>query len=208
MVTDIHVPNVCGTKYCVFDFEATGIDHESEYITQIGAVIVDNMQIMQRNTFDCLVRPPKKIPSKIEAYTSITNNMVMSAPDFSEVFWSFREFVGDAVMVAQCGFEFDYALLDNECMRNNCPRMVNQRLDTKVMYAAIHGDEDATFSTDYLIQKYAVKKEDLRRHSAIGDSIAVARILCEILKEMDALGFHDLDVVDLLHIKKYIPNDL
>lgn len=117
-VTDIQVKNVLERSFCVFDLEATGIDYNNEQITQIGAIFVDKHGILYKNTFESFVKPLKPIPAEIERFTSITNSMVADAPAFPETFESFKGFIEDSILIAQCGFEYTYALLDNECFRH------------------------------------------------------------------------------------------
>lgn len=50
-VSDLLIKNIHSQRFCVFDFEATGINHETEHITQIGAVIVENNEIIEDRTF-------------------------------------------------------------------------------------------------------------------------------------------------------------
>nr|WP_225445709.1 exonuclease domain-containing protein [Paenibacillus arenosi] len=67
-VAGVSIINFRAQRYCVFDFEATGIHHETEYITQIGAVIIENNQILHKKTFTTYVKSPKPIsdyPSSI-----------------------------------------------------------------------------------------------------------------------------------------------
>ena len=65
-------------EFCVFDTETTGLDPGCEYLTEIGAVLVRDGQVVDE--FDTFVKPPKPITPKITELTGITNEMVADAP--------------------------------------------------------------------------------------------------------------------------------
>ncbi|MGG4345800.1 3'-5' exonuclease [Paenibacillus lautus] len=122
-VSGLAVSDILKQRYCVFDFEATGINHDTEHIIQIGAVIIENGRILETSTFTSYVRPVKPIPEAIERLTGIYNAYVERAPRFNEVYSGFIEFIKDSVLVTHAGYEFDMPLLRNECKRFNLPMM-------------------------------------------------------------------------------------
>ncbi|MBP2898939.1 3'-5' exonuclease, partial [Escherichia coli] len=70
-LADINIKNLQGQKYCVFDLEATGPNENEDYITQIGAILID-CSGRAVNTFDTLIKPLKPIPEVIERLTGIS----------------------------------------------------------------------------------------------------------------------------------------
>ena len=54
-VSELLIENIHARKFCVFDFESTGINHETEHITQIGAVIIENNEMQEE--FKTFVKP-------------------------------------------------------------------------------------------------------------------------------------------------------
>ncbi len=207
-INEISIRNLLKNRYCVFDLEATGLDYNNEYIIQIGAVMVENGKVNYDKTYDTYVKSPIDISSKIEKLTSINNDMIRNAPTFREIHESFKSFVGDSILVAQCGFEFDFPLLQSECKRNNLDGFANMMIDTKLLFANLHSKNDNTFSTDYLLDYYGVDKNDVIRHTALGDSILIGRILQKILSEYTLKGICDLDISKSIEIKKFVPQPL
>ena len=91
---DDMVPCVYGVKdqpldgeFCVFDTETTGLDPGVEYLTEIGAVIIRNGEVVEE--FDTFVKPGKPITPKITELTGITNEMVADAPSEKEALEAF-----------------------------------------------------------------------------------------------------------------------
>ena len=150
------------------------------------------------------MKSPKPIPENIERLTHIRNGDLETAPEFKDVIGKFLRFAGDdAILVAQCGFEYDFELLQNELKRNRLGCLNHMKMDTKVLFAAIHPELDETFSTDFLLRYYNIKSDDVPRHDALGDRILIARILCAILQEYKQKNVRDLLIGHELAIRKF-----
>ena len=96
-------------EFCVFDTETTGLDPGCEYLTEIGAVLVRDGQVVDE--FDTFVKPPKPITPKITELTGITNEMVADAPTEGEALQAFLDFAGGRVLVAHNANGFDIRFL-------------------------------------------------------------------------------------------------
>jgi DNA polymerase-3 subunit epsilon len=190
-------------RYVVFDLEATGPEPAADSVTQIGAVKVGD----DDGAFESLVRPWKPIPEKIEQLTGITNAGVDGAPGFAKVFERFRVFCGDAVLVTQCGYEYDFPLLDQECDRAGLARLANVRLDTKAIFALLHPQRTETFSTNFLSDYYGIDRSEFKRHDALGDAQMIDRIFRAELKEAKSMGIDAL-ATHGLKIKRFVPPPL
>ncbi len=101
-------------EYVVVDLETTGGRAEYHRVTEIGAVKIRNGVIV--DTFETLLDPARRIPSKITRLTGITNEMVEGKPGFAEVADDLESFLGEAIFVAH-SVNFDYGFLRREFER-------------------------------------------------------------------------------------------
>ena len=82
------------------------------------------------------------------------------------------------MLIAQCGFEYDFELPENEIARNNLESLTKMKMDTKVLFAALHPEiKNTTFSTDFLLKYYNINQTDVQRHRALGDSLLISILL-------------------------------
>lgn len=191
-------------RFVVFDVESTGIDHRSESITQIGAVAVYDTGPSDSEIFKSLVRPRKPIPPKIMKLTGISNLQVASARDFQAVWPEFISFCKDSVLVTQCGYEFDFPIVEEECARAGLPLPGNERLDTKVLFALLHPERTENFSTNFLADYYRIDRTQFQRHDALGDAKLISRIFLGELQELRARGVDSLRADSAIRIKRFV----
>lgn len=99
-------------EFVVLDIETTGFSPaKGGRIIEIGAVKVVDGKVV--DTFSTFVNPQLKIPKKITELTSITNEMVETAPVIGKVLLDFKEFLGDRVVVAHNAlFDWNRFLVD------------------------------------------------------------------------------------------------
>ncbi len=190
-------------SYWVFDVEATGIDAATEQVTQIGGVRVAGSQADFTSTFVSYVRPNKPIPQKIQTLTGITPEQTETAPVFAEAFPRFLERCRGHILVTQCGYEFDYPLLETECRRCGLIFPDFIRLDTKAFFAFLHPELDQTFSTDFLVSYYALDTAGLNRHDALGDALLTSLIFCAELADARKQGLTAIKLAQPITIKRF-----
>lgn len=208
MVNNISIESFVNKKFCVFDLEGTGLDCENDNIIQFGAVIVDDKGINNNKNFERFVKPSKLIPNKIENLTGITNKMVEDACSFDEVFQEFQQFSNDCILVAQCGYEYDFRILRSECKRRGLKYGKYIEIDTKILFTFLHPELNDTYSTNFLLNYYSIDVSGLKRHTALDDSIIIAHILVNMLKEFKNKLISDLIILSPIEIKKFIPYPL
>lgn len=96
-------------SYVTFDLETTDNDPSSCDVVEIGAAKVIDGAIADR--FRALVRPNRPIAPGAAKQHGYTEADVRDAPGFREVWPAFRAFVGDDILVAHNGQQFDVPVL-------------------------------------------------------------------------------------------------
>ncbi|MDO4326984.1 MAG: PolC-type DNA polymerase III [bacterium] len=178
--------------YVVFDIETTGFSAVQDKIIEIGAVKVVDGKITEK--FSTFVNPKVPIPFEIEKLTSITDEMVMSAPTIEEVLPKFLEFSKGAVMVAhnasfdmgfifqnarQQGFSINPTILDTVAIgRILLPTLNNYKLHT-------------------VAKALNVSLEN--HHRAVDDAGATAEIFAAFVKMLRERGIENLDELNNLN---------
>jgi DNA polymerase-3 subunit epsilon/ATP-dependent DNA helicase DinG len=111
------------------DIETTGLNPESDGITEIGAVRFKGDRV--EDEWHSLVNPGQRIPAHITRLTGITDAMVRNAPSIHEVIDELAYFVGDAPVLGH-NVRFDLSFLRRyDILRENDP------LDTYEMAAVL-----------------------------------------------------------------------
>jgi DNA polymerase-3 subunit alpha (Gram-positive type) len=132
----------------IFDLETTGFSPELERITEIGAVKLINLEVVEE--FHTLVNAGKHIEEQTAALNGITDETVADAPNEAEALAMFRRFAGNAVLLAhnadfdtgflrsgyaRCGLDYDYYAADTvKLCRAAAPGVKSHRLDAMAKY--------------------------------------------------------------------------
>ena len=91
--------------YVAFDLETTGLNVDTDYIIEIGALKVKDGKVCER--FMEFVKPQAPISPMITNITGITNEMVAGARNTCDVIRDFVEFCEDFVLIGH-NIMFDY----------------------------------------------------------------------------------------------------
>ena len=180
--TDLH-----HSAFVTVDLEATGCCPGSNSIIEIGAARIENGAVVA--TFSRLVRPTEAIPPTIVGLTGITDAMVAEAPRMSEVIWAFREFAGDAYIIAH-NHRFDLGFLDYEAELAWGSPFRRPVLDTVTLAKRLH-PEIGKQNLALLSQIYEISAKP--NHRAAEDALATAQIFLHMVEELAARSVRTVD---------------
>jgi DNA polymerase III epsilon subunit family exonuclease len=112
------------TTLVAFDLETTGLSPVKDEIIEIGAVkfsfhkVGERMEILEKGTFQSLVKPDRHIPEEATRVNHITDAMVQDAPVAKDVLPNFLRFCGQSsLLVAHNGHAFDAPFLREACKK-------------------------------------------------------------------------------------------
>ena len=171
--------------YVVFDLETTGFSPIKDKIIEIGAVKVENGEITDK--FSTFVNPKVPIPFKITNLTSITDEMVMEAPDIETILPQFLEFVGDAVLVAH-NASFDVSFIEQNCRYQDITPDFTS-VDTVAM-ARILLPTLSKFKLNVVANALHISLEN--HHRAVDDAGATAEIFVKFVEMLRARNIKTL----------------
>lgn len=115
------------TSFVAVDTETTGLDFDLCNIIEIGAVKVENGQII--DSFKTLIKVDEKLPPFIVHLTGISDEMLVDAPLLNEVMADFDAFVGDSILLAH-NASFDINFLYTAYERTLGKPLSNDYVDT------------------------------------------------------------------------------
>ncbi|BCJ85301.1 PolC-type DNA polymerase III [Effusibacillus dendaii] len=170
------------TSYIVFDTETTGLNAAENTLIEIAAVKMKGMEILEEWT--TLIDPETEITPKITELTGITNEMVKGQPKLAEALPKFREFVGEAVLVAH-NAEFDLGFISACAARIGMQPWTNPVLDTLPLARKLYPSEK-NYRLKTLTQKFGV--ELVNHHRALDDTVATAKVFQHMLKDVKQRG--------------------
>ncbi len=171
--------------YVVFDLETTGFSPIKDKIIEIGAVKVEQGKITEK--FSTFVNPRVPIPFKITQLTSITDEMVLDAPDIETVLPEFLAFAGDAVLVAH-NASFDVSFIEQNCRYQDIvPDFTS--VDTVAM-ARILLPTLSKFKLNVVANALHISLEN--HHRAVDDAGATAEIFVKFIEMLRDRGITDL----------------
>ena len=177
-------------RYIIFDLETTGLSAATERIIEIGAVKVENGEILE--SFDLFVDPEKAITPEITRLTSITNEMVAGAPKEAEALEQFFRFCDGCDILVAHNADFDMGFLRaaiRRCGREEDP----VQIDTLVMARAMY-PELKKHKLDTIAERLGVTQK--HHHRADDD----ARVLAEIFLKMVQKLVEDAEITKVMDI--------
>ena len=180
--------------FVVFDIETTGLSPHSDNLTEIGAVKVQNCEIV--DSFSTFVNPKMDISYQIQELTRITNEMVKDAPSLEEALPKFLEFAKDSVLVAH-NADFDTGFIYQKCQQLGLEYNF-EKVDTLTL-ARIINTNLKRFSLDKVCKEMGVVLSG--HHRAVNDAQATAEVFIKYLEIFKKKGINKLSDVNRVYGK-------
>jgi DNA polymerase-3 subunit epsilon len=182
-------------RFAVLDSETTGLDPRRDRIITIGAVAVQDGEIILSDSFEVMLKVAYNAASV--TVHGITREEALDGMDEPEALEAFRDWLQDGVIVGH-HIGHDIQCLNAGYERHGTPLLANRSLDT--MDLTLHLEKDgafagqeeiADFSLDGLCRMFNVRPHD--RHTAGGDAFITAQIFLRLFALAKKHGRTDLD---------------
>ncbi len=191
-------------EFVVFDIETTGLSALKDGITEIGAVLVRNGEVL--DVFNTFSDPGMPIPPNITELTGITDDMVKGAPSQEAAVRAFLGFAGGRTLIAH-NAGFDTSFIRKVCDDFGIP-FPNAYLDTVALSRYVNPDLKK-HKLDTLAAYFGLG--DFNHHRASDDAKMLALIFFRMAEKLTEEGIRTLsgmnavmsDKVDCLKLKPY-----
>ncbi|MFA9398416.1 MAG: PolC-type DNA polymerase III [Clostridiaceae bacterium] len=184
-----HVNNEFSQSFVIFDIETTGLSILNHNIIEIGAVKIQNKEIVDR--FSEFVNPEQNIPENIVELTGIDDDMVKDSDTIDIVLKRFLEFSKDSILVAH-NANFDVSFI-KRIGRDMNVKINNPVLDTLTLSQYLYKDI-SKYKLNNLCKHLGITL--LNHHRAVDDAKATCDILLQsfnLLEDMDILNLDQLN---------------
>lgn len=172
--TDKYNSKIMGKTIVVFDIETTGLNTETDQIIELGAVKIENGNIVEK--FSTFVKPTIKLPFEIVRLTGITDEMLENAPPIDLVIKDFYKFTRGCVLSGHNLLDFDIKFIKREG-ENVGLTFDNETIDT------LHEARRARLGISKFTLANVVKTLGLTlegAHRAWNDAYATAQVLLKL----------------------------
>ena len=170
----------------VFDTETTGFNFSGDdRIVEIGCVEMIN-HTPTGKTYHVYINPEREVPEEVVRVHGLTTEFLKDKPTFKEISKEFREFIGDANLVAHNAM-FDMNFINAEFKRINMEEISFDRMIDTLAISRKKNPHLAKHNLDSLCQRYGIDNSHRELHGALLDARLLAEVYIELLggKEVD-----------------------
>ena len=171
---DKYNKKIMGHTIVVFDIETTGLDPATDQIIELGAVKIENGNIVEK--FSTFVKPTKKLGYEIVNLTGITDEMLEDAPPIDLVIKDFYEFSKGCILCGHNIIGFDIKFIRREG-ENVGLSFDNEIIDT-LNEARMSKLKISRFNLGTVVKALGLTLEGA--HRAWNDAFATAQVLLKL----------------------------
>ncbi|MEL6135417.1 MAG: 3'-5' exonuclease [Bacteroidota bacterium] len=186
-------------RMVVFDTETTGLSVGSDRILSIGAVALQEGQIMIGDSYEALVRQGEvQTYEAIPVHGIIPSDIRKGGITESDAMHTFLQYLKSDVLVAHHA-NFDVGIVNRALKRQVHPQafLFNHVLDTAIIARKLEHPhrpssyiDHSQYSLDALCGRYDISMED--RHTAWGDALITAKLLLQLMHIAKSQGYTSL----------------
>lgn len=183
-------------RFVVFDIETTGFNKKEDQILELGAVMIENGEVIDR--FSQFIDPLRPIPPRITELTSITDDDVRGQDTIDRVLPAFKAWAGDSVLVAH-NASFDTGFIENKNAELGLEPIDNTIVDTLELARGLF--ELRRYTLDSIAKHLGVSLEN--HHRAVDDAEATAHIFIRCLEML-----REQQIENLADVNAYIHSNI
>ena len=171
---DKYNKKIIGRTIVVFDIETTGLDPATDQIIELGAVKIENGNIIEK--FSTFVKPTKKLSYEVVNLTGITDEMLEDAPPVDLVIKDFYEFSKGCVLCGHNIIGFDIKFIRRE--GENVGLVFDNELIDTMNEARVARLKISRFNLGTVVKALGLTLEGA--HRAWNDAFATAQVLLKL----------------------------
>lgn len=169
-------------RFVVFDCETTGFNYKTDRILSIGAVAIQNSQIIVSDFMEVFLHQDIFNPESVTLHGILREGKEEKVVE-AEAIIRFLDFIKDATLIGH-QVDFDIEMINQALDRLNVGTLKNQAMDTDVMYQKLKNlPYEQHTSLDELCDIYKIKKSD--RHTASGDAYITALLFLKLKRKLE-----------------------
>lgn len=169
-------------KYCVLDFETTGLSSYYDHIIEFGGQRLDGLKVQE--SLQLFVKSPISIPEYITSLTKIDDELIKKEGlEIEEALDKIVDFIGDRIIVAH-NAEFDFSFLNDTLIRYGRKPINNPVIDTLDLSRSIHFDRKA-HRLGNIARSYGITYDDDVAHRADYDTEVLAQVFIKMIQSLD-----------------------
>ena len=190
--------------YVVLDLETTDRDPETCDIVEVAAVRVRNGKVTDE--LESLIKPEKNIHPAAQAVHGISSDQLTDKPSIREFWPELRAFIGDDIIIAHNGYNFDFPILDRFARIFDGSKLANVRFDTLVLARNLF--PGGSNSIDSLMNRYGLSSD--KRHRALEDVKLLSTIFVnlQLARKSIARKISFEMFLDIVSLGDYIENKI
>ena len=163
-------------EFAIVDVETTGSSAYTNRIMDIGIVITDSKQVL--NKYSTLLNPNQSIQPFVQKMTGIYQNEVLNEPLFHDVSKIVFDMLQNKIFVAH-NVKFDYSFIEQSLKRSGYQYQTS-KLCTLTIARKLK-PELKKFNVGFLANYYGM--ELTKKHRALPDAEATAYIFIKLIEE-------------------------